>query len=195
MGGKLETPVQFILDEFANLGKIPKFKILISTIRSRQMSCILMLQTQSQLKDNYKEAAETITGNCDSTIFLGGKEKSTLKDLEEALGEETIDLFNESKTFSTNESSGVNYNKTGRKLKNIFELNTMDRNKCIVQISGLPPFFSDKYDPKEHPNYKYTADADERNIFDFPKYRKELEKEKNVGSIKFHKEDQYKVLL
>ena len=194
MNGTLDTPVQFILDEFAQF-KIPKFKILIATIRSRLMSCILMLQTQSQLKDNYKEAAETITGNCDTAIFLGGKEKSTLKDLEEALGDETIDLYNESKTYSTNESTGLNYNKTGRKLKNMYELNTMDRNKCIVQISGLPPFFSDKYNPNEHPNYKYTADADEKNRFDFKKYRKKLEDEKNVANIRFHKGDVYKVIM
>lgn len=159
MGGKLKTPVQFILDEFANIGKIPKFDVLIATIRSRLMSCIIILQTQSQLKTNYKDAAETITGNCDTEIFLGGKEKSTVKDIEESLGDETIDLFNESKTYSNQESNGINYNKVGRKLKNIFELKTMDRDKCIVQISGLPPFFSDKYRPEMHPNYKYTADA------------------------------------
>ncbi len=194
MGGKLKTPVQFILDEFANIGKIPGFKILIATIRSRMMSVIMMLQTQSQLKDNYKDAAETITGNCDSSIFLGGQEKSTLKDLEEMLGKETIDLWNNSETFSQNRSTGVNYNKTGRELKNIYELNTMDRDKCIVRISGLPPFFSDKYVPSEHPNYKYTADYDERNTFDFAKYRKKM-KEKESVSISFHQNDQYKVIL
>lgn len=117
-GGRLKTSVQFILDEFAQF-KIPKFKILISTIRSRMISCILMLQTQSQLKDNYKDAAETIIGNCDTQIFLGGQEKSTLKDLDETLGQETIDLYNESKTFSVNDSTGLNYNKTGKKLKDI----------------------------------------------------------------------------
>lgn len=194
MGGKLATPVQFILDEFANIGKIPGFKILIATIRSRLMSVIMMLQTQSQLKDNYKDAAETITGNCDTSIFLGGQEKSTLKDLEEMLGKETIDLWNESKTYSQNESTGMNYNKTGRELKNIYELSTMDRNKCIVRISGLPPFFSDKYDTTKHPNYKYTADYDERNTFDFDKYRKKLKAQNDVN-IHFHKDDQYKVAL
>ncbi|MCM1388116.1 MAG: type IV secretory system conjugative DNA transfer family protein [Bacillus sp. (in: Bacteria)] len=194
MGGKLATPVQFILDEFANIGKIPGFKILIATIRSRLMSVIMMLQTQSQLKDNYKEAAETITGNCDTSIFLGGQEKSTLEDLEKMLGKETIDLWNDSKTYSQNESTGMNYNKTGRELKNIYELNTMDRNKCIVRISGLPPFFSDKYDTTKHPNYKYTADYDERNTFDFEKYRKRLKRKEEV-TIRFHKNDQYKVVL
>lgn len=194
MGGKLATPVQFILDEFANLGKIPDFKILIATIRSRLISCILMLQTQSQLKDNYKDAAETIIGNCDTSIFLGGKEKTTLEELEKMLGDETIDLWNESKTYSQNESTGLNYNKTGRKLKNIFELNTMNRGKCIVQISGLPPFYSDKYDTKEHPNYKYTGDASEKNMFDFQKYRKELKEKNDVGKIKFHLDDRYMVI-
>lgn len=194
MGGKLKTPVQFILDEFANIGKIPGFKILIATIRSRMMSVIMMLQTQSQLKDNYKDAAETITGNCDSSIFLGGQEKSTLKDLEEMLGKETIDLWNNSETFSQNRSTGVNYNKTGRELKNIYELNTMDRDKCIVRISGLPPFFSDKYVPSEHPNYKYTADYDERNTFDFAKYRQKIKVKESV-EISFHQNDQYKVIL
>lgn len=194
MGGKLKTPVQFILDEFANIGKIPGFKILIATIRSRLMSVIMMLQTQSQLKDNYKDAAETITGNCDSSIFLGGQEKSTLKDLEEMLGKETIDLWNNSETFSQSRSTGVNYNKTGRELKNIYELNTMDRDKCIVRISGLPPFFSNKYDPTTHPNYKYTADYNERNTFDFANYRRKL-KAKESMNIQFHKNDQYKIMI
>ncbi len=192
-GGKLKTPVQFIMDEFAQF-KIPKFKYLIPSIRSRLMSCILMLQTQSQLKDNYKDAAETISGNCDTSIFLGGKEKSTLKDLEETLGDETIDLGNDTHSYgSNNDSTGMNYNKTGRKLKNIYELNTMDRDKCIVQISGLPPFYSDKYDTTQHPNYKYTADADEKNTFDFKKYKKML-KERSDIRIKFHHEDNFKVI-
>lgn len=190
MGGKLKTPVQFILDEFANIGKIPMFERLIATIRSRLMSCIIMLQTQSQLKANYKDAAETITGNCDSEIFLGGKEKTTVKDIEEALGDETIDLYNESRTYSQQDSSGINYNKVGRKLKNVFEIKTMDRDKCIVQISGLPPFFSDKYKPEMHPNYKYTADYDEKNQFDFSKYRKKFSKQEDIN-IKFHKSDVY----
>ncbi len=194
MGGKLRTPVQFILDEFANIGKIPGFKILIATIRSRLISVVMMLQTQSQLKDNYKEAAETITGNCDTSIFLGGQEKSTLKDLEEMIGKETIDLWNNSETFSQSRSTGVNYNKTGRELMNIYELNTMDRDKCIVRISGLPPFYSDKYDTTKHPNYKYTADYDERNTFDFIKYRQKM-KEKESVNIRFHKNDQYLVIM
>ncbi len=189
MGGKLYTPVQFILDEFANIGTIPDFQILIATVRSRLISVILMLQTQSQLKDKYKEAAETIVGNCDTQIFLGGQEKTTLKDLEEALGDETIDLFNESRTFSTNDSSGINYNKVGRKMKNLYELKTMDRDKCIVQVSGLPPFLSNKYKPSMHPNYKYIMDADDRNEFDFKRYKEKLKKDSNVAYCKFSRND------
>ncbi len=192
-GGKLKTPVQFILDEFANLGKIPGFKVLIATIRSRLMSCIIMLQTQSQLKDMYKEAAETITGNCDTSIFLGGSEKSTLKDLEEVLGSETIDLWNESRTYSANDSSGINYNKVGRKLKDVYDLSVMDRDKCIVRVSGLPPFYSDKYNTTEHPNFKYTADYDVRNTFDFQAYRKK-QKESESVKITFHKNDEFRVI-
>ncbi len=198
MEGELETPVQFILDEFANIGKIPNFKILIATIRSRLMSLILILQTQSQLKDNYKEAAETIVGNCDSTVFLGGKEKSTLEDLEKTLGDETIDLWNESKTYSVNESQGLNYNKAGRKLMNVAELNLLDRDKCIVQISGLPPFMSDKYDTQKHHNYKYTGDANPKFMFDFAAYQKKKAKEeekKKPNHITLHEGDTYKVVL
>lgn len=129
----------------------------------------------------------------DTQIFLGGQEKSTLKDLDETLGQETIDLYNESKTFSVNDSTGLNYNKTGKKLKDMYDLSVMDRNKCIVRVSGLPPFFSDKYDTTSHPNFKYTADADEKNIFDFQKYRKKLKRKEEVR-IRFHKDDQYMVI-
>lgn len=136
-------------DEFANIGVIPGFKTLIATVRSRLISIILILQTKSQLKDNYKEAAETIIGNCDTSIFLGGQEQSTLEDYEKSLGDETIDTSNDSKTYSTNESTGLNYQKLGRKLMNLNELKIMDRNKCIVTISGVPPFLSDKYPTPE----------------------------------------------
>ena len=129
------------------------------------------------------------SGNCDTQIFLGGQEKTTLKDLEEALGDETIDLFNESRTFSANDSSGINYNKVGRKMKNLYELKTMDRNKCIVQISGLPPFLSNKYTPSMHPNFKYIMDADDKNEFDFKKYKEKLKKDNNVAYCKFSKDD------
>ena len=189
-GGKLPTPVQFILDEFANIGVIPGFKTLISTIRSRLVSAIIILQTKSQLKDNYKDAAETIIGNCDTSVFLGGQEQSTLEDYEKTLGDETIDLMNDSKTYSTNESTGVNYQKLGRKLLNLNELKTLDRNKCIVTISGVPPFLSDKYPTSEHPNFKYTADYDEKNLFDFKKYREE---QKNSERAKLKRGDVYKV--
>ena len=196
MGGKLKTPVQFIIDEFANIPQIPDFKVLIATVRSRQISIIMMLQTQSQLKDNYKDAAETISGNCDTTVFLGGKEKSTLKDLEESLGEETIDLWTESNSFSQSDTHGINYNKTGRKLKNVAELNLLDRNKCIVQISGLPPFLSDKYDTKSHPRYQYTGDATGK-MFNFSEYLKRKERrdaQKRTNHITMHSGDEYRVL-
>ena len=192
MGGKLKTQVQFILDEFANIGTIPGFKTLITTVRSRLMSVIIILQTKSQLKDNYKEAAETIIGNCDTSIFLGGQEQSTLEDYEKSLGDETIDTSNDSKTYSTNESTGINYQKLGRKLLNLNELKTLDRNKCIVTVSGVPPFLSDKYPTAEHPNFKYTADFDEKNTFDFKKYRQE-QKKKESRIAKLKRGDVYKV--
>lgn len=169
-GGRLPTSVQLIADEFANIGQIPNFKVLIATIRSRAISIIMILQTKSQLKDTYKEGAETIIGNCDSEVFLGGKEGTTLKDMQENLGQETIDLFNESKTYSQTDSQGVNYSKIGRNLKSVNELNVMPMDKCIVQIRGIHPFYSDKYSLSDHPNYKYLADADEKNTFDFWKY-------------------------
>lgn len=197
MGGKLETPVQFILDEFANIGMIPGFKTLIATIRSRLMSVIILLQTKSQLKDLYKEAAETIIGNCDTSIFLGGQEQSTLEEYEKSLGDETIDTSNDSKTYSTNESTGLNYQKLGRKLMNLNELKTMDRNKCIVTISGIPPFLSDKYPTTEHPNFKYTADASDNNIFDFKKHKKELrrrDEKAHINYVGFRASDEYAVL-
>lgn len=194
MGGKLDTPVQFIIDEFANIPQIPDFKILISTVRSRLISIIMMLQTQSQLKDNYKEAAETISGNCDTTIFLGGQEKTTLKDMEEALGDETIDLWTENSSYSQSESHGINYNKTGRKLKNVAELNLMDRNKCIVRITGLPPFLSDKYNTSEHPRFRYTSGG---GTFDLGKYmskKRRKEAENRTSYIKMHPDDVYRIL-
>lgn len=196
-GGELPTPVQFILDEFANIGKIPQWEILIATIRSRHISAMMFLQTKSQLKAIYKDNAETITGNCDTSIFLGGKEKTTLKDLEETLGEQTIDLFNESETYSQTRSSGRNFNKVGRKLKSVFELNIMPRNKCIVEISGLPPFYSDKYDTKSHPRYKYLSDYDRKNNFDWKEYerRRRIKNEEfKPEGLKLYKNDVYTVV-
>lgn len=199
-GGVLPTRVQFILDEFRNIGKIPMWQILITTIRSRGMSALMFLQTKSQLKAVYGDDAETIIGNCDTEIFLGGKEKTTIKDLEENLGEETLDLWNESNSYSTNQTHGVNYNKIARKLKTAAEIMQMDRNKCIVQVSGLPPFLSDKYNTRDHPNFKYTGDATGKP-FVFADYRKreakrrkkrELEeKKKQVNHISFKAEDKY----
>lgn len=192
--GELPTPVQFILDEFANIGKIPQWEILIATIRSRLISAVIILQTKSQLKGIYKDHAETITGNCDTTIFLGGKEKTTLKDLEESLGDETVDLFNESETYSQSRSSGRNFNKVGRKLKSVFELNIMPRNKCIVEISGLPPFYSDKYDTQSHPRYKYLSDYDRKNKFDWKEYEQKRKRRKAAASpshLTIHRKDVY----
>ncbi len=191
-GGELPTPIRCILDEFANIGKIPDFEILISTIRSRLISAMIFCQTKSQLKRIYKDDVETIEGNCDTTIFLGGKEKTTLKDMEECLGEETIDLFNNSENFGQSRSSGQNFQKLGRKLKSVFELNVMPRNKCIVQLSGVPPFYSDKYDTSKHPRYKYLSDYDKRNLFDFKTYKKQMNEDK--GKIVFHKKDIYKAI-
>ena len=195
-GGKLPTHVQFIIDEFANIPEIPRFKQLIATVRSRGISIIMMLQTKSQLKDTYKEGAETIIGNCDSEIFLGGKESTTLKDLQDALGQETIDLFTESETFSNQKSNGVNYSKVGRNLMSINELNVMPMDHCIVQIRGLPPFYSYKYVCNEHPNFKYTGDKDPKYMFDFWKYwhymkhKEALEKEQQTKLQKKKKEKQ-----
>lgn len=191
-GGELPTPIRCIIDEFPNIGKIPHFEILIATIRSRLISAMIFCQTKSQLKRIYKDDVETIEGNCDTSIFLGGKEKTTIKDLEECLGEETIDLFNNSETYGQSRSSGQNFQKLGRKLKSVFELNIMPRNKCIVQLSGVPPFYSDKYDTSKHPRYKYLSDYDKKNLFDFKEYE---QKRKNAKkNITFHKKDVYKAI-
>lgn len=191
-GGGLPTPIRCIIDEFANIGKIPDFEILIATIRSRLISAMIFCQTKSQLKRIYKDDVETIEGNCDTTVFLGGKEKTTLKDLEECLGEETIELFNNSETFGQGRSSGQNYQKLGRKLKSVFELNVMPRSKCIVQLSGVPPFYSDKYDTSQHPRFKYLSDYDKSNQFDFVEYERSRKKAGN--GIVFHKKDVYRVV-
>ena len=165
--GRLPVHVRCLLDEFANIGQIPKFDKLIATIRSREISASIILQSQSQLKTIYKDAADTIPGNCDCTLFLGGKEKSTLKEISEVLGKETIDLYNTSETRSSNNSYGLNYQKTGKELMSQDEIAVMDGAKCILQLRGLPPFFSPKYDLKRHPNYRYTAEADkQKNAFD-----------------------------
>lgn len=170
-GGRLPIHVRCLLDEFANIGQIPKFDKLIATIRSREISASIILQSQSQLKTLYKDSADTIVGNCDATLFLGGKEKSTLKEISEILGKETIDLYNTSETRSNNNSYGLNYQKTGKELMSQDELAVMDGGKCILQLRGVRPFLSNKYDITKHPQYKYLSDYDKRNAFDIEKYR------------------------
>lgn len=171
-GGRLPVHVRCILDEFANIGQIPNFDKLIATIRSREISASIILQSQSQLKSIYKDAADTIAGNCDTTLFLGGKEKSTLKEISEILGKETIDSFNTSENRGTQVSHGLNYQKLGKELMTQDEIAVMDGGKCILQVRGVRPFFSDKYDITKHPNYKYLADADKKNEFDIERYIK-----------------------
>ena len=171
-GGRLPVHVRLILDEFANIGQIPNFDKLIATIRSREISASIILQSQSQLKTIYKDAADTIVGNCDSTLFLGGKEKSTLKEISELLGKETIDSFNQSENRGSQVSHGLSYQKLGKELMTQDELAVMDGGKCIFMLRGVRPFLSDKYDLTRHPNYRYTADADPKNVFDMERYMK-----------------------
>ena len=169
-GGRLPVHVRCLLDEFANIGLIPKFEKLIATIRSREISACIILQAQSQLKSIYKDNADTIVGNCDSTLFLGGKERTTLKELSESLGKETIDLYNTSETRSNQKSFGLNYQKTGKELMSQDEITVMDGGKCIYQLRGVRPFLSDKFDITKHKNYKLLEDYDKKNIFDIEKY-------------------------
>ena len=171
-GGRLPYHVRLLLDEFANIGQIPKFDKLIATIRSREISASIILQSQSQLKTIYKDAAETILGNCDTMLFLGGKEGSTLKEISETLGKETIDLYNTSDTRGQSRSYGLNYQKTGKELMSRDELAVMDGNKCILQLRGVRPFFSDKFDITRHKRYKELSDYDKKNSFDVEAYMK-----------------------
>ena len=168
--GRLPVHVRCLLDEFANVGQIPNFDKLIATIRSREISASIILQSQSQLKTIYKDAADTIVGNCDSTLFLGGKEKSTLKEISELLGKETIDSYNQSENRGSQVSHGLNYQKLGKELMTQDELAVMDGGRCIFMLRGVRPFLSEKYDLTRHPNYKYTADADPKNVFDMERY-------------------------
>ena len=170
-GGRLPVHVRVIADEFANIGQIPQFDKLIATIRSREISASIILQSQSQLKAMYKDSADTILGNCDTTLFLGGKEKTTLKEMSELLGKETIDLYNTSETRSNQKSFGLNYQKLGKQLMTEDEIAVMDGGKCILQIRGARPFFSDKYDITKHKNYRFLADENEKNRY---KVEKEL---------------------
>lgn len=183
-GGRLPVHVRCLLDEFPNIGLIPKFEKLIATIRSREISASIILQAQSQLKAIYKDSADTIVGNCDSTLFLGGREKTTLKELSETLGKETIDLYNTSETRSNQKSFGLNYQKVGKDLMSQDEITVMDGGKCIFQLRGVRPFLSDKFDITKHKNYKLLEDYDKRNIFDIEGYIKQRGKvELNENSI------------
>ena len=171
-GGRLPVHVRCLLDEFANIGQIPNFEKLIATIRSREISACLILQAKSQLRAIYKDNADTILGNCDSSLFLGGSEPTTLKDLNTALGKETIDLYNTGESRGRETSHSLNYQKTGKALMDIDELAVLDGSKCILQLRGVRPFLSDKYDITRHPNYRYLSDADPKNTFNLDSFLK-----------------------
>ena len=181
--GRLPIHVRCLLDEFANIGQIPQFEKLIATIRSREISASIILQSKSQLKALYKDNASTIEGNCDTTLFLGGKEKDTLKDLAEILGKETIDLYNTSDTRGTSQSYGLNYQKTGKELMSQDEIAVMDGSKCIMQLRGVRPFFSDKFDITKHKQYPLLSDYDKKKEFDIEKYVK------NRNRLHFKRDD------
>ena len=170
--GRLPVHVRCLLDEFANIGQIPNFDKLIATIRSREISASIILQSQSQLKTIYKDAADTIVGNCDTILFLGGKEKGTLKEISELLGKETIDSLSQSENRGAQTSHGLSYQKLGKELMTQDEIAVMDGGKCILQLRGVRPFFSDKFDITKHPRYQYLSDADKRNVFDVERYMK-----------------------
>lgn len=185
-GGRLPVHVRCLIDEMANIGQIPNLEKLMATIRSREISACLVLQAKSQLKAIYKDNADTIIGNCDSQIFLGGSEPSTLKDLSEALGKETIDTFNTGESRGREESHSMNYQKLGKELMSRDELAVLDGGKCILQLRGVRPFLSDKYDLTQHPNYKYTSDADPKNAFDIEKFLNH--------KLKLRADDEFQVL-
>ena len=182
-GGRLPVHVRCILDEFANIGQIPQFDKLIATIRSREISASIILQAQSQLKAIYRDNADTIVGNCDTMLFLGGKEKTTLKEISEILGKETIDSFNTSENRGKEISHGLNYQKLGKELMTQDEIATMDGGMCILQVRGIRPFFSKKYDITKHPNYKYLSDADKKNAFDVERYIRTQRKKKRTPAV------------
>lgn len=187
--------VRCLIDEFANIGQIPNFEKLIATIRSREISACIVLQAQSQLKAIYKDNADTIVGNCDTLLFLGGKEKTTLKEMEELLGKETIDTFNTGESRGRETSHSLNYQKLGKSLMSVDEIAIMDGGKCILQVRGVRPFLSDKYDITSHPNYKYLSDSDPKNAFHIEKYlsrqlRLRLEEESLVWEIDINESDE-----
>lgn len=169
-GGRLPVHVRCLIDEAANIGQIPRLEKLVATIRSRELSCCLVLQAQSQLKALYKDNCDTIIGNMDARIFLGGSEPTTLKELSAALGKETIDMYNTSVTKGTQESHGQNFQKLGKELASVDELAVLDGSKCILQLRGVRPFLSDKYDITKHPNYKYLSDFDKKNAFNIERF-------------------------
>ena len=169
-GGRLPVHVRCLIDECANIGQIPKLEKLMATIRSREISACLILQTQSQLKALYKDNAETVIGNCDASLFLGGKEPTTLKALSEALGRETIDTYNTGESRGRETSHSLNYQKLGKSLLSVDELEVLDGGKCILQLRGVRPFLSSKYDITKHPHYKYLSDADPKNAFDVERF-------------------------
>ena len=169
-GGRLPVHVRCLIDEAANIGQIPQLEKLVATIRSREISACLILQAQSQLKALYKDNADTIIGNMDSRLFLGGSEPTTLKELSTALGKETIDTFNTGESRGRETSHSLNYQKLGKELASVDELAVLDGGKCILQLRGVRPFLSEKYDITKHPNYKYLSDADRRNTFDMEKF-------------------------
>lgn len=185
-GGRLPVHVRCLIDEMANIGQIPNLEKLMATIRSREISAMLVLQAKSQLKAIYKDNAETIIGNCDSQIFLGGSEKTTLKDLNEALGKETIDMYNTGESRGSQQSCNMNYQKLGHDLMSLDQLAVMDGSKCIVQVRGVRPFFSDKYDLTRHPNYHLTSDYDKRNWLGVKKHLKQR--------LVLHPDDTYQVI-
>jgi len=192
-GGRLPVHVRCLIDEAANIGQIPNLEKLVATIRSREISACLVLQAKSQLKAIYKDNADTIVGNMDSQIFLGGSEQTTLKDLNQSLGKETIDMYNTGQTKGSSESFNMNYQKLGKDLMTIDELAVMDGAKCIVQVRGVRPFFSDKYDLTQHPNYKLTADYDKKNYFDVEKFlhrRMKVKADEKFKVIDMTKENQ-----
>ena len=178
--------VRCLIDEAANIGQIPNLEKLVATIRSREISACLVLQAQSQLKAIYKDNADTIIGNMDSRVFLGGAEPTTLKELNQALGKETIDTYNTSDTRGNSPSFGTNYQKLGKDLMTVDELSVLDGSKCILQLRGVRPFLSDKYDLTQHPNYKLTSDYDNKNTFDIEKFLNR--------KLKLNQEDVYEVI-